>query len=221
MPLKTFSNLSPAKQENVLRVALEEFSEHGYQRTSINTIVKRLGIAKGSIFQYFRDKEGLFLFVFNISLEKVKVYLKNVRDETSSLDFFHRLRETLNAGVRFINKHPLVYRLYLRVLFESQIPFRREMLSSLRKYSHDYLKGLIDAARLNGELRPDIDPDITAFVLDAVMDRFLQAQCVEHLDAGQGLFGVREPDTEVWVEAIIDMVRKGIAASTPFDKSRC
>ena len=86
-PLHTFANLPAAKQDSVTRVCLEEFSENGYQRTSINTIVKRLGIAKGSIFQYFRDKEGLFLFVFNMSLEKVKGHLKQVREDTEGMVF--------------------------------------------------------------------------------------------------------------------------------------
>ncbi|MFZ7128372.1 MAG: TetR/AcrR family transcriptional regulator [Desulfobacterales bacterium] len=211
-PLRTFSKLSGDKQQRVLLVALEEFSENGFQGTSINTIVRRLGIAKGSIFQYFKDKEGLFLFVFDIALEKVKNYLRDVRDQTAGQDFFTRLERILNAGVGFIDAHPMIYRLYLRVLFESQIPFRRDILSAIRRYSHEYLRELVDDALECGELRPDIDVDKTAFILDAVMDRFLQAQCVDHLDAGLGLFGADAESTRRWVSQIVDLVRIGVDA---------
>lgn len=207
--LKTFTNLPEAKQQSILQVALEEFSENGYERTSINTIVKRLGIAKGSIFQYFNDKKGLFVFVFEASLQNVKSYLKAVRDDTSCQDFYARLEQILKAGVRFIDAHPLIYRLYLRVLFESQMPFRQEILLTVRRYSHDFLREIIEAARERGEIRADLDVDITAFTLDALLDRFLQAQCVEHLDGGLGLHGIREPETDRWVAALVDLVRSG------------
>ncbi len=208
--LQTFLNLPKEKQQRILRVALEEFSENGYERTSINTIVKRLGIAKGSIFQYFQDKENLFLHLFTIALDTVKGRLKQVRDDSVDRTFFERLDQTLDAGVRFINDHPTIYRLYLRVLFESRMPFRQEILTSVRHYSHDYLKGLIDTGVERGELRDDIDPNLTAFALDAILDRFLQAQCVEHLDAGLGLFCLSEASTRRWTTGIVNMVAAGL-----------
>lgn len=212
-PKPTFENLSPTKRERIIRTVLEEFSENGYQKTSINRIVGRLGIAKGSIFQYFKDKENLFLFVFGICLDQVKGYLKNVRDDTARMPFFDRLGRTLRAGVRFLHDHPLVYRLYLRVLFESQIPFRQDILVAVRQYSHDFLRGMVVAAQERGEIRKDLAPDVAAFILDAVLDRFLQAQCVEHLDAGLGLHAIPPDETEPWVEGIVETVRRGIGVS--------
>ncbi len=210
-PQTTFSNLPVEKQEAIMRVVLEEFSENGYRKTSINTIVGRLGIAKGSIFQYFKDKEGLFLFILDRSLEKVKHYLRTVRDQTSGQGFFHRLERTLQAGVEFTQTHPQVYRLYLRVMFETQVPYRQEILASIRGYSHDFLKELIRAARVRGELRPDIDTDVAAFILDAVLDRYLQALSISHLDAGLGLLELDEEANRLWITRIVALLQKGLA----------
>ena len=215
VPNRTFNNLPEAKQATIIRVVLEEFSENGYRKTSINTIVSRLGIAKGSIFQYFGDKEGLFLFILNRSLEKVKQYLRAVRDRTLDQDFFNRLEATLQAGVDFIQHHPGVYRLYLRVMFESQIPFRQEILTSIRGYSHDFLKSLIQTAVARGEIRPGIDRDVAAFVLDAVLDRYLQALSIRHLDAGLGLSELDAEAGRQWIGHIVDLLRKGLATPIP------
>jgi len=211
-PLKTFEKLSAEKQERITRVAVEEFSRNGFHGTSTNTIVDRLGIAKGSIFKYFGDKNGLFRFIFTMSLEKVKSYLREVRDRTESESLFVRLEETLRAGVRFVNKHPSLYRLYLRVMFERQIPHRDEILIALRKYSHDYLKSLLKTARERGEIRSDVDLDMAGFVLDAVMDRFLQAQAIQHLDAGLGLYGISSEDAEPWITFLVKSLRGGLEA---------
>ena len=212
VPNRTFNNLPETKQAAIIRVVLEEFSENGYRKTSINTIVRRLGIAKGSIFQYFGDKEGLFLFILNRSLEKVKQYLRTVRDRTVDQDLFSRLEAALQAGVDFIQQHPRVYRLYLRVMFESQIPYRQEILTSIRSYSHDFLKSLIQNASERGEIRAGIDREVAAFVLDAVLDRYLQALSIRHLDAGLGLLELDENANRRWIERIVALLENGMAA---------
>ncbi len=211
-PRQMFSNLAADKKERIITAALEEFSEHGYQKTSINTIVRRLGIAKGSIFHYFGDKQGLFFFVFTISLEKVKDFLRGVRDATAEDPVIDRIEKTLRAGVRFINAHPLLYRMYIRVLFEARFPQREKVLLAIRRASHDFLRELILAARERGEVREDLDPEAAAFVLDAVLDRFLQAQSIEHLDGGMGLYGIGEPAAQDWIRRIVNVYRTGIAA---------
>lgn len=209
-PLKTFQNLSKPKQKRITRAAVEEFSEKGFTGASINAIVKNLGIAKGSIFQYFGDKQGLFLFVFNQAMEMVKDYLRTVRDQTEDEELFSRLEKTLLAGVHFLREHPRLYTLYLKVLFESQIPFRNKILASLRSYSHEYLYSLLETAKDRGELRENIDLDKTSFVLDAIMDRFLQAQAIQHLDAGLGLYKTDEENARDWIAGIVDIMRIGI-----------
>lgn len=211
-PLKTFQNLSQSKQERITRIAVEEFSEKGYAGASINAMVRRLGIAKGSIFQYFGDKRGLFLFAFNTAMEMVKDYLRTVRDQTVSEDLFTALEATLTAGVIFMQKHPVIYRLYIKAMFEDDIPFRSEILRSLREYSFKYFRSLLERARARGELRPDLDLDKAAFVLDALMDRFLLARTVPHLDAGLGIYACSDDDARRWISQIKDMVRLGMGS---------
>lgn len=209
-PLKTFRNLSEEKQDRIRRVAVEEFSEKGFAGASINAMVGRLGIAKGSIFQYFGDKKGLFLFAFDTAMEMVKDYLRTVRKETAQADLFTRLEQTLLAGVLFLKQHPVMYRLYIKTLFEHEVPFRNEILMSLRGYSLKYLRSLLADARDRGELRDGLDLDKAAFVLDALMDRFLQAQTVPHLDAGSGIYDCDEATAGEWVRELTEMIRLGI-----------
>ncbi|HVV60846.1 MAG TPA: TetR/AcrR family transcriptional regulator [Pseudolabrys sp.] len=51
---------SAARREAILTAALEEFSERGFAATRLDDVAKRAGIAKGTIYLYFRDKESLF-----------------------------------------------------------------------------------------------------------------------------------------------------------------
>src|SRR3954465_5252654 len=48
------------RREAILAAALEEFSASGFAATRLDDVAKRAGVAKGTIYLYFRDKESLF-----------------------------------------------------------------------------------------------------------------------------------------------------------------
>ncbi|MFZ0960953.1 MAG: TetR/AcrR family transcriptional regulator [Terriglobia bacterium] len=48
------------RQEEILAAAFNVFAAHGYEATRIDDVARQAGIAKGTIYLYFRDKERLF-----------------------------------------------------------------------------------------------------------------------------------------------------------------
>ena len=48
------------RREAILAAALEEFSVRGFAATRLDDVARRAGVAKGTIYLYFRDKESLF-----------------------------------------------------------------------------------------------------------------------------------------------------------------
>lgn len=48
------------RKEQILDAALKAFAEHGYERTSIAVICTNAGIARPTLYQYFKDKRTLF-----------------------------------------------------------------------------------------------------------------------------------------------------------------
>jgi AcrR family transcriptional regulator len=51
---------SAARREAILAAALDEFSDRGFAATRLDDVARRAGVAKGTIYLYFRDKESLF-----------------------------------------------------------------------------------------------------------------------------------------------------------------
>lgn len=210
IPLKTFLNLPVYKQEKITLAAVREFGEKGYRSASINAMVKELGIAKGSVYQYFEDKSSLFLYVFADSMEKVKQYLKKVRSETVDQPVSSRFKKTLEAGVRFIEEHPSVYRLYVTFLNDDSMPMRQELLSALRLYSLEYIVSLLETAKEKGELKPETDLGKAGFIIDAVMDRFLLSRTEPHAACTTGIYSADKATVGQWIDQIVDMICRGI-----------
>lgn len=48
------------RRDAILAAALEEFSASGFEAARLDDVAKRAGVAKGTIYLYFRDKESLF-----------------------------------------------------------------------------------------------------------------------------------------------------------------
>lgn len=209
-PRQTFFNLPPDKQQRVLEAAVQEFSERGYQQASINTIVSRVNIAKGSIYQYFDNKKSLFLFIFHQAISIVRQMLKHVKKESQGEDFFTRVKKSLLAGVEFIDKHPALYRIYLRILFERDSPLREDLLQAIRLFSREYLLSLLEEGQERGEIRKDIDPTLAIFILDAALDRFLQIYALPHLDPALDL--KKKEGIEEKIDGIVTLLRRGLAS---------
>lgn len=209
-PKNTYLNLPAEKQARILRAAMEEFGRNGYEKASLNTMVRELAISKGSIYRYFANKEALFLFVFEQFTQLVKEVVHQAISGSSRSDFFSQVREVLLAGIRFIDQHPEYFQIYLQVLFEKNIPHREELISRVRLFSFEYFGPLCDEAKEQGTIRRDISTRTICFMIDSLMDRFLQAYARPYLDGGLELAGKSAEELAEAADLVIYALRQGM-----------
>lgn len=217
----TFLNLPEDKQVRIIEAALAEFADKGYQQASLNVIVAASGIAKGSLYQYFTDKSGIFLYVFDFAIAVVRRLLVQVKESTLQEDFFTRLEKSLLAGLSFIRQYPKIYGLYLKILFDQQVPQRQELLQRVRRYAADYFHSLLRQGLSRGELRPDLPVASAAFLLDAVLDRFLQAASLPAFDVSLGLEQADAQTLQLRIEEFMDLLRHGLGRLGPGPEENC
>lgn len=211
MTYNTFRNLPEDKQTRVMDAAAEEFAEHGFHQASVNRMVKTLGIAKGSLFKYFGTKEGLFEALFDRSLGQVKKSLRVAIDESDNDagNFFARIRSVMLAGLAFIDTHPRLYRIYLKLLFQENAPLRGKLISTVRASTRNFLRSLILQGIKNGDLRSDLDVDVSVFVLESLLERFLQGARVPGID--NTLYDVTGDDAKKQIDQILRHLKTGFA----------
>src|SRR6202030_2760700 len=73
-----------AKRARIIDAALQHFAERGYHAARIEDLAAQLGFAKGSIFQYFGSKAGLFLETYKKAVRSFPAYLDcpaNIREK--------------------------------------------------------------------------------------------------------------------------------------------
>ncbi len=63
---------SASNRDKVLATALELFTRKGYFNTSMRDITRESGVSTGSIYHYFRDKEGVAAALYQSLIERMR-----------------------------------------------------------------------------------------------------------------------------------------------------
>jgi len=98
-----------AKRERLLVSATRLFVHFGYRKTSMDEVAKAAGLAKGTVYLYYRNKAELVLHA--IALEK-RAYLNQLEPLlTAEIEPAERLQALIALGLIAIREMPLAGRL--------------------------------------------------------------------------------------------------------------
>jgi len=168
MPKETFLRLRDEKQETILRAAIHEFIEHGFERAKIGDIAKRADVATGSIYQYFEDKRELFIYCAEWSLA---VFMKKLdrRADVKNMDIFEYFQDSVSKLEVVGEERDLV--MFLQSLSREPGLVDASM-KAMYSIGNEYIKALIQNSKNKGLVRTDIDDEILTEYFIAVTDRF-------------------------------------------------
>lgn len=96
MPSQTFLNLSPEKQDRLVKAGIMEFSQRPKSQASVSNIIRSAEIPRGSFYQYFEDLDEFFSYLFQQVLLELDQFTSDV---TLDLDLKSAL---INHGSQYI-----------------------------------------------------------------------------------------------------------------------
>lgn len=214
MPTQTFWNLPAAKRQHLIDIAVEEFANNEYHNASISRIVAQAGIAKGSIYQYFADKQDMFLFLLDLSNKQRLAFVQNEPPPAPDMDFWQTLRWQIGASTRAALAYPLLTRLFLRAM-QSQVPFRDQMLGDMKALAGQHWRALVQQGIDQGTVDPAIDPQLAVMLLTATFNELgnyvhqrLEINSTNLHEMDVALF--QTPEVERIFDDVIWMLRRGI-----------
>ncbi len=115
---------SSARQK-LIDAAIGEFAREGYANANINRISESAGYAKGTIYNYFKSKQGLMLAII---AELGATHLDYIAGQVlQAAGAEKRLERFFEAGFAFVETHPAEARLLVSTLYEPQAEFREPM----------------------------------------------------------------------------------------------
>ncbi len=157
MPKQTFFNLQKQKQDAILDAAMDEFASFPYDKATIDNIVKKAGIPKGSFYQYFSNKEDVYRYLFEIisreKTKKLELYLLKL-GETSFSEFIRRF---YFEGIDFNFKDSSYMNLREKFFNNCSKELRDEILEFLIQDSNRLFEVVVDYYISKGELKEGLN----------------------------------------------------------------
>jgi len=193
---------------------MRHFAEQGYHAARVADIAAELGIAKGSVFQHFVSKDGLFFEVYKRAVRSFAAYL-DAPQEVRDRGFFEVLRYWLARTDHLLHEDWIPYRISLLGNYGTDLTLKRE-INRFHMTEDPY--GTVAFVKFGferGELRQDLDLEMIVSILDWTIERFQDALLTEELDPGlfrrQGEIGERK---EARIHQFIDLLSRAIGADS-------
>ena len=165
MPKQTFLNLPEEKRRIIIDAATEEFAAHGLENASTNRIVENSGISKGSFYQYFEDKQDVFMYLLSVLEQEKLAYFKDKHPPSHNMDTFEYFRWMIKAGMEFNSAYPRMTQAVSRVLLgEGQ--YYGQSFAKYREKTIQALSMMIKQAIQRGEVDPSVDVELAVMVMD-------------------------------------------------------
>ncbi|MCH1965641.1 TetR/AcrR family transcriptional regulator [Paraclostridium sordellii] len=164
---KTFENLSEEKKLRVINSAIEEFANKGYKRATVDNIVSKAGISKGSIFQYFKNKERLYLYICDY---QIKIITDEVfkQKENNGNDFFKLYKQASHVKFEILKKNPYIFK-FFKTLYSDDSQVAQKWLENILKNKDQLVLNFIGDYD-KSKFRDDIDIDMAIKTIELTFD---------------------------------------------------
>lgn len=190
-----------AKRLQILEAATARFAEVGYEAAAMDGLAAAAGVSKGSLYDYFQNKEDLFYASFEWF--ESQILATSMARMQSGGDARARLINFADASVSTMVDNVALYPVMLEVWAAAAKSGTRDRFSqAMRKLYRDFraqIGTLIKAAQDSGDINPQADPQILAGMLIGAVDGLLLQYWLEP-----------NFDPRNWVRRFLDDLFNGI-----------
>jgi len=195
--------LRPDRYDLILEAACREFARHGFQGASIESIAEAVGVGKGTIYNYVRSKEELFLAALRRTVRALVAFLhERVPADAPPIE---RMPAYLRAHIEYMQSRDDDYMLAAAAFYGTNFLYGRgaaDTQAAVQAYE--------DVFRLlDGLCREWMGDD--AFLRRG--GRTLSFQILSLIDGAQvyaAAFPDHQPDPAVEAARILDLLQSGL-----------
>ncbi|MEK4486171.1 TetR/AcrR family transcriptional regulator [Psychrobacillus sp. FSL H8-0484] len=142
-------------KKKILKVALELFSEKGFNKVTVDDIVKKSGTSKGSFYQHFRTKADIFLVRF---MEVDNYYLEVYQSFPVDMDPIEKLSIFTQKLMHFLEEE--MGKNLMKVIYRAALESKEHtyFLDSNRTL-FKILRAIVEESIEKGQIKPELSLD--------------------------------------------------------------
>lgn len=188
------------KRRLILRAAIRVFAEKGYHTCRVQDIAAEAGVAYGLVYHYFSSKEELLETIFRRTWSNMLDAVQEV--ERSPASTREQLEQVAHIVLSAWQADPDLVRVLVREVARS--PHLQNEVDEIAN-AFAALERIVVQGQTTGELREDVDPRLSAWILYGALEEILTGWVYERLPAG-------EQDVAEAERAVVELVYAGLVA---------
>ncbi|HSM87871.1 MAG TPA: TetR/AcrR family transcriptional regulator [Candidatus Limnocylindrales bacterium] len=189
------------KHQRILDAAIEVIAEHGFFHSRVAEIADRAGVADGTIYLYFKNKDQLLMAAIDSAFHRFIRRAKAAINETS--DPRDKLRR-----MAFLHLEGLGSNRDLAIVFQTEL---RHSAKFLGQFSHnlmveyfDLIKSVLREGQSAGVFRPDISVTVAAHCFFGAVDEIVTTWILSDRDRD------RDHHLSSLTESVVSIILKGV-----------
>lgn len=191
---------------------MRHFAQDGYQGAKVEDIAAELSIAKGSIFQHFGSKAGLFFQTYKQAVSSLPAWLDAPKDVLGQ-GFFATVMYWLERTEHLIREDLVPYRVALIGNYGTDLSLKRDINRFLVSEDPYGTLEFVEYGIARGDVRNDIDLEMIVSMLDWLAGSLQDALVTEELDPGLFHRWQKQPERQkARVQQFIEVLRSAIGS---------
>jgi len=155
------------RRKHIMAVASNVFSEKGYYASTISDIASSAGIAKGTIYWYFKNKRSIMLAILeDITHEIEETFGTILRNAPNGLQ---AVLSCVEPALMLLEKHGPIYLMYFLEIGSTD-PVIQEKFRNIYKMVHLGTEVAIKRGIEEGVVR-EVNPNLAAFAVMGLVER--------------------------------------------------
>ena len=166
------------KRERILQGALRAFAQNGFYNTRVSDVASEAGVADGTIYLYFKNKDDLLISLFEDRMEWI---IDRLRDELGAVDggVLPRLRAFVQLHFHLAVEHRDLAE-FITVELRQSAKFVKEYENPKFGAYLEILRSLIERGQREGVLRSDLDSRLVSRAIFGALDEVLLQLALAH-----------------------------------------
>jgi TetR/AcrR family transcriptional regulator len=179
---RTFRRLDPGRQDVVLSAILEEAIVRGPTALNIKQVAARAEVSIGSLYQYFGSRDGLLAFTVELCGRYIQDTFRQYQNILTALPIREGLAAYLLGGVYWGETQKALMQFFVRAAYHGESELQERIVKPVALQMRQIVAEMLAAAQARGEIRPDLDVEMTARLVNAMMIALGDSQLLPYLN---------------------------------------
>jgi AcrR family transcriptional regulator len=208
---RTFRRLDPGRQQAIVYAILDEAMEKSPASINIKQVAERAGVAVGSLYQYFGDRDGLMDFTTRLCVHLLTVSFLQYKPILISMPLREGLCAYLTGGVEWGRMMQGLVQFFGKAAYEGDPRLAEKVVRPVAVAMREMTQAILLAAQARGEVRPDIDLEAAARVINAWVIPVADSQLFPYLNLYFQTSDENIPFQRT-LDAFLDILENGLMA---------